>query len=235
MEHLDEKFCRIATPYPLANQTVSKREEIFPKCLTANPRNPKTAVIFTLSCKTYVYVCATVHPCTKTSYPTHNTKTTRVCNPKRARMHEQWRVLVMSSRWGCGGWSSSQGSGSSLGDHCASLPRQTFDEPWSPLLCNLCATLSVCSRFLAHCVVMCFPTCPLKWLLSLVIRPHFGHCCRAPCARLPDLWGFNLCPCWALRFACVVKGWGVLPIWPAAQFERGFNWEGSAWGDKRWG
>ena len=104
---------------------------------------------------------------------------------------------------------------------------------WSPLICNLCATLSVCSRFLAHCVVMCFPTCPLKWLLSLVIRPHFGHCCLAPCARLPDLWGFNLCPCWALRFACVVKGWGVLPIWPAAQFERGFNWEGSARGDKR--
>ena len=185
--------------------------------------NPRNAVVFTFSSNTYVYWCATVRNCTKTSYLNHNTKTTRVCNPKRARMHEQWRVLVMGSRWGCAGWRSSQGSGSSLGDHCASLPRQTFDEPLSPLICNLCATLSACSRFLAHCRVMCFPTCPLKWLLSLVIRPHFGHCCLAPCARLPDLWGFNLCPCWALRFACVVKGWGVLPIWPAAQFERGFN------------
>ena len=170
-----KNFVELQRHIPLLTNQFQRDKKIFPKCLRANPRNPKTAVVFIFSCN--VCGCATVHHCTKTSYPTHNTKTTRVCNPKRARMHEQWRVLVMSS----------QGSGSSLGDHCASLPRQTFDEPWSPLICNLCATLSVCSRFLAHCRVMCFPTCPLKWLLSLVICPHFGHCCLAPCARLPDL------------------------------------------------
>ena len=94
---LMKNFVELQRHIPLLTKQFQRGKKLFPKCLTANPRNPKTAVVFTFSCNTYVYVCATVHHCTKTSYPAHNTKTTRVCNPKRARMHEQWRVLVMGS------------------------------------------------------------------------------------------------------------------------------------------
>ena len=94
---LMKNFVELQRHTPLSTKQFQREKKLFTECPTANPRNPKTAVVFTLSCNTYVYVCATVHNCTKTSYPTHITKTTRACNPKRARMHEQWRVLVMGS------------------------------------------------------------------------------------------------------------------------------------------